>query len=97
MAKAIPVVIGAIKFPTKKAAYRYCSDMLRRYRDGATVDAADTAFLRELVQGHAHAVEKIGVGIKRFFRDKAPEPSFGSFNSCFWIERTDGSRIEGMS
>jgi|HubBroStandDraft_6_1064221.scaffolds.fasta_scaffold784336_2 hypothetical protein len=92
MARAIGLTIGIHQFLSKTAARTYCNARLKSYRDGDTVSPEDHRFLMALSQRHAHASEKIGSGVKRFYRDEAPKPSYG--NRCFWIERTDGSVID---
>jgi hypothetical protein len=92
MARAISLTIGVHKFLSKTAAMAYCNARLKSYRDGDTVSTEDHRFLMALLQRHAHASEKIGSGVKRFYRAEAPQPSYN--NRCFWIERTDHSVID---
>lgn len=84
-----PIKIGSLEFPTKKAAKTYFKDMLGRYRNGQTVEETDASVLRNLIERHPEAVQKIGCGITRFFKDKTDKPT-----SCFWLERVDDMRTD---
>ena len=69
-------------FRTKTEALAYCKAMLARYRDGETINEEDSQFLLSLLQRHPEARQKIGPGVKRFFRDRTTKGT-----SCFWVER----------
>jgi hypothetical protein len=86
------LTIGDHQFQSKTAARAYCKARINGYRDGDTVSPEDHRFLMALLQRHAHASEKIGSAVKRFYRAEAPKPSYN--NRCFWIERTDRSEID---
>jgi hypothetical protein len=86
---AIPVEIGSLSFKTKKAAKDYFKSMLSRYSDGQDISEDDSDILNSLIERHPEASQKIGVGVKRFFRERAEQGT-----SCFWIERSDGSKTE---
>jgi hypothetical protein len=73
-------------FETKSEALAACKAMLARYRNGESVNEADSEFLRGLLERHPEAFQKIGCGVRRFFRDRAPE----GMTDCFWLEREDG-------
>lgn len=79
---------GDQAFTSKEAVRRFASEMRARYGVGVTISKpADIAFLQDLIQGHVERVSKIGVGVKRYFVNYAPDHP----GDCFWIERVDGS------
>ncbi|MER9644734.1 DCL family protein [Mesorhizobium sp. M0239] len=58
---------------------------------GERVDNFDAPELRALLRRHDEEREKVGSGIDHFEVGDAPD-DFGG--RCFWIIRTDGSRID---
>jgi hypothetical protein len=86
---AISVQVGDLEFRTKKAAKDFFKDMLARYADGDDISDEDSAQLDKLLERHPEAAQKIGCGIKRFFRQRTEKGT-----SCFWLERTDGTKTE---
>ena len=76
-------------FKSKTEALACCKAMLARYRDGETINEQDSQVLWDLLQRHPEAREKIGCGVKRFFRDRAIEGT-----SCFWVERENGTSTD---
>lgn len=89
MARAKEVTIGGIYFTTEGKALTHYQAMLRRYVNGQTINEEDSGFLIDGLKRHPRAAEKIGCGVRRFFKNPAPKPNYGK--SCFWIERNDGS------
>src|SRR4051812_14134298 len=83
------VIIGSNEtewsFASKQDALAHCKAMLARYRNQQEINEEDSEFLRALIQRHPEAVQKIGMGAKRFFRGT------GEGTDCFWLERNDGS------
>lgn len=65
--------------------------MLNKYSIGDVVSSGDSLDLRALLNRHDEIVEKIGVGIDHFEVGAAPH---GYTGKCFWIVRTDQSRID---
>ena len=92
MPRAPKYRFGMETFTSKEGVRQFAGAMRRRYGAGGTVFAVDDiAFLTALIQGHIERAQKIGVGVKRFFVDYAPDhPN----DICFWIERTDGSTTD---
>lgn len=85
-----PVDLPSVSFKSKSEATAYFKEMLNRYNDGDELNADDDAILFELLQRHPEASDKIGVGVKRIYRDRTPfHPT-----SCFHIERTDGTTTD---
>jgi hypothetical protein len=82
------VVVGSQSFNSKKEASRFFSEMLGRYRDGEEVSESDSSLLIGALKRRPDSQQKIGVGVKRFFR--VPNGP----TSCFWIEHNDGSTID---
>jgi Zn-dependent protease with chaperone function len=76
-------------FETKAKLKAECKAMLARYHNGDTINEEDSEFLRGLLERHPEAVQKIGCGVKRFFRGGT-----GHSTDCFWLEREDGSRTD---
>lgn len=100
MGKAQPVELPSIHFPTTTKAKEFFKEMLSRYKDGEEVNQDDHVLLHELLLRHPDASDKIGVGVKRFFRERAlPDHP----TSCFHVEReedgqsTDFSYLECIS
>lgn len=83
------VTIGTLTFRFKKDAKQFFKEMLARYRNNQDINEGDSDHLQNLVERHPEAQEKIGCGVKRFF--KAPT---NKGTSCFWIEREDKSRTD---
>ncbi len=86
MGKAQPVELPSIHFPTKNSAKEFFQKMLNRYKDKEEINQEDHILLYELLLRHPDASDKIGVGVKRFFRDQSPDHP----TSCFHVEREDG-------
>ena len=83
--------LGMQVFRSKQAVMDAIKTMLADYPVGSIVRPEDEALMLDLLQHHPHAQEKIGVGIKRL---RIQEPPGYPGQRCFWIERTDGSRID---
>lgn len=84
------VDLPSMSFKSKSDAAAYFKEMLSRYRDGEELNRDDDAILFELLQRHPEVNDKIGVGVKRFYRDKSPiHPT-----SCFHLERIDGTTTD---
>lgn len=64
--------------------------MLARYADAEFLNYDDEDILYEFLQRHPEADEKIGVGVRAFFRQKSPDRP----TSCFHILRMDGSKTD---
>ncbi|AGJ59506.1 MULTISPECIES: DCL family protein [Streptomyces] len=83
--------IGQREYPTKGAAGDAVRAIRDRYNVGETVDQLeDQRLLRDLIDLHKEAAEKIGCGIASFVIDR---PMRGQ-HSGFKIVRTDGSEID---
>jgi hypothetical protein len=84
-----PIVLNGIEFKFQKDAIEHFKNMLERYRNGQTIAGDDRDMLLDLLERHPQADKKIGCGVKRLYKDRTDMPT-----SCFWIERTDGSRTD---
>jgi hypothetical protein len=84
-----PIVLNGIEFKFPKDAIYHFKNMLERYRNGQTIAGDDRDMLLALLERHPQAYKKIGCGVKRLYKDRTDMPT-----SCFWIERTDGSRTD---
>ena len=76
-------------FGSKNEVTVFFRAMLGRYRDEQDLDEPDSQLLRDLLERHPDAQQKIGVGIKRFFKRRADQGT-----SCFWLEREGGSTTD---
>jgi Protein of unknown function (DUF3223) len=74
------------EFASKEEAKQFFRAMLARYRNGQTINTEDSLLLRGLLERHPEAHQKIGGGIRRFFRGPTDKGT-----DCFWLEREDGS------
>jgi hypothetical protein len=77
-----------LDFNSKKDALAHFSRMLNSYRNGQTLNEFDAGQLHGLLERHPSAADKTGVGVKRFYRDKAKD------SDCFWLEREDGTKTD---
>ena len=91
MGKAREIDIGTQKWGKVGDARLFFRKMLNSYPTGARVSDDDAKHLLALLDRHDEKDEKIGVGVDHFIVDAAPD---GQATKCFWIVRTDGSRID---
>jgi hypothetical protein len=70
---------------------KFFSAMLNRYSIGEIVSPVDALDLTALLKRHDEMDEKVGTGIAHFEVAAAPD---GHDGKCFWIVRSDGSRID---
>lgn len=89
MPRGKPVDLGIVDFPNQRTAHAHFKEMLNRHDLGDDVTRQDRDELYALLRRHPEAVTKIGLGVERFFVDKA---YMGT--RCFWIERIDGSTTD---
>lgn len=82
----IPISIGDRTFPSKKDAKQHFKEMLARYADSQTIGGEDSEDLYGLIERHPEAQEKIGCGIRHFFKAGTDRGT-----SCFWLRREDES------
>jgi hypothetical protein len=87
---AKPVVLPSRTFAKQGEATAFFKDMLARYTDGEFLNSDDEDILYELLQRHPDANQKIGAGVRNFFRNKSPDHP----TSCFHVLRTDGSSTD---
>ncbi len=84
-----PIKIGSMEFPFKKDALAFFKEMLSRYRNNQDVNEDDTDMLYALIERHPESLQKIGCGIKKFYKALTDKGT-----SCFWLKRTDGTVTE---
>jgi len=84
-----PVVLGRVEFKNKKEAHLFFKAMLNKYRNHQTIEEDDATILFALIERHPEALQKIGCGIKRFYKAETDQGT-----SCFWIERFDKSQTD---
>jgi len=80
------VTIGNKEFKSKTAAKDFFREILNRNKRDVTIEGGDHDILLALVKLHSEAEEKMGTGVKRFYK----AGNIGG-TTCFWIERTDGT------
>jgi len=97
---AIPVTLPSFAWPTKRAAF----DNFRRLHTGGPygpydriTDPTDDLMLREVLDLHPDAADKIGVGVEYFYVGMTRDGD--KFNvrpdaTGIWIKRTDGSEVD---
>lgn len=84
-----PLIIGNKEFKYQKDALAYFYRMLLRYQNLQIIHGQDHDLLSSLIEYHPNAHQKIGVGIKTFFKARTKKGT-----SCFWLERKDGTTID---
>ncbi|MCA1862609.1 DCL family protein [Janthinobacterium sp. HSC-3S05] len=99
MGRSIPVSLYNGKtWPTKEKAYTHFKEMLGRYIVGERVASAeDHSDLEALLTVYDEAVAegeatKAGIGIDYF--EKGVDDQHPGKTKCFYVVRTDGSRID---
>ena len=89
----LPYRYGEEAFSSKTKAAKFFSDMRLLYPIGGTItNPAHWAAVADLLQGHCEREAKIGCGVAKFFVAPAPRPH--QHTTCFWIERTDGTKTD---
>ncbi len=91
MGKARKIDLGIRVFERAGDATAFFRAMLNRYPVSARVSDDDAKDLRALLERHDERDEKIGAGIGHFEVAAAPD---GYSGKCFWIVRSDKSRID---
>lgn len=84
---AKPVDIGHFRFATQSAATKHFREILNSRELGEDVEGEDARDLCAVLVRHPDFVQKVGVGVRRFYVDKSPDHP----TRCFWLERGDGS------
>lgn len=88
------IILDTREFAKVGDATNFFREMLNKYPMGARVSDADAADLTALLKLHTERKEKIGVGIDHFEVNKPPADAPPFSKRCFWLIRTDGSRID---
>lgn len=94
MGKARRVSLATRSFDKAGDATAFFAAMLNRYGIGDRVSAEDALDLSALLDRHDEVEEKAGTGIAGFEVNTPPEdvPQFSK--RCFWVIRSDGSKID---
>jgi hypothetical protein len=88
----VALKIGRYSFMTKTAAKKYVQEqILHAYPVGVPLNREHENFMRELLDRHRNATDKIGVGIEKIWVEQHP---IFKRNRCFWLERIDGSKTD---
>ena len=88
MAKAVQ--LPSKSFKTQKEAIEFFKEMLHKYSEEQILNLDDSRLLLELLRRHPEAEDKIGDGIKYFYRGTSPE----YHTPCFFIMRIDDQATE---
>jgi hypothetical protein len=97
MAKPVTLSNGR-SWKTKSAAHDHFQAMLNRHKNGDCIsDPVDHDDLIALLKRYDDLLPpgeatKAGSGVAHFFRDRNGGDGYTS--DCFWVHRTDGSRID---
>ncbi len=91
MGKARRIVLDTRVFDKAGDGTIFFQTMLNRYSVGTRVSDDDAKDLLALLNRHDKRDEKVGAGIDHFEVEAAPD---GYAGKCFWIVRSDGSRID---
>lgn len=88
------IVLKTRTFEKAGDAKSFFSKMLKSYSVGERVSDIDATDLTALLDRHDEKSEKIGVGIG-YFEVNLPPAEYPPYTKqCFWIVRTDGSKID---
>jgi hypothetical protein len=91
MGKRQSFIINGEKFATKKDLLARVREILHSYKDGQALNMFDFAFIRDLLNNHPQAEQKIGCGISSIFVKQ--NPVFHG-NRGFWITRDDDTQTD---
>lgn len=91
MGRARSITIDTKVFAKAGDARIFFSEMLQSYAVGDRVNDEDALHLTALLRRHDEEAEKVGAGIDHI--SVGPAPDYIN-QRCFWITRTDGSRID---
>lgn len=94
MGKARRITLTTRSFQKAGDATAFFTAMLNRYNIGDRVSAEDATDLRALLGRHDQFEEKAGAGIAGFEVNTPPEdvPQFS--RRCFWVIRSDDTRVD---
>lgn len=82
--------INGIGFSSKEGIRLYVSEIAKKYRPGKSITGDDFFFMRELLNSHEGAEEKIGCGVISIEVEIEPEWK----TRAFYLTRLDGSRTD---
>lgn len=85
-------VIGGLTFNTKTAVTDYTKETLLGTEAGQALSGERFGVIRDLLNFHPEAEQKIGCGVERIEVRRNPE--FGHNARGFWIVRTDGTETD---
>ena len=94
MGKARRISLETRTFEKAGDATAFFKGMLNRYPMGARVSDQDAADLAALLDRHDERDEKVGTGITGFEVGLPPADAPPYSDRCFWIVRTDGTKID---
>lgn len=92
MANGTEVVLGGVAFATKTMATERIKHILHETTPSCRLQGEAEAIIRDLVDLHPQAEEKIGCGINRI--EVRTNHVNGASHPGFWIVRVDGSEID---
>ncbi len=90
MGKRKPYVVAGIEFGAQKELIAHIqTQILYAYPLEQTLERQHFVFLRDLLEHHENADEKIGIGVARMWIRMNPQESRG-----FWLERADRTQTD---
>lgn len=94
MGRTRSIAIKTRSFDKAGDATTFFREMLNRYGIGDRVSEEDALDLSALLERHDERDEKVGEGIAGFEVNVPPDDVPQLSKKCFWIVRTDGSKID---
>ena len=94
MGRARKIVLSTRTFDKAGDATNFFRAMLNRYAIGDRASEEDARDLAALLERHQEKKEKIGPGIAHFEVGLPPSDAPAFSSRCFWVVRTDTSRID---
>lgn len=91
MGKRQIFIINEETFTTKQGLLTRVREILHSYKDGQVLNMFDFAFIRDLLNNHPHAEQKIGCGVSSILVKE--NPVFRG-KQGFWIIREDGTQTD---
>lgn len=88
------IILQTRTFEKAGDAKSFFSNMLNKYQIGQRVSDEDAVELTALLERHDEKHEKIGTGVAYYEVNNPPQEYPRYTEKCFWIVRTDGSKID---
>src|SRR5260370_13325353 len=92
MGRPMRLQIGQQVFPNKKEAIKYIQELQSKYKNGERIEGSDESFLRDLLNLHPRASDKIGKGVSHF--SIGPNGFWKGKTRHFKVHRIDGTATD---